>query len=181
MWTSVPQIDAILTRMRTSSAVGSGTGTCWTCVLFGAGFSLTAAFIRAGMRSPPTGQRARMRRRRFNLVLGSTSRQYPACICSGSYCVELAGPVSHHDEQVLFLREFPVQFWIARIDAEDRCRVQLRRGRDDDDVLQPDPADHRRAQLEVPPAEDEPLCPDRGHHQLRGRVEVQESQDPRLT
>src|SRR6267143_2764546 len=53
MWTSVPQIDEIFTRMSTSSAVGSGTGTSITSVLFGAGFSLTAAFILAGMVNPP--------------------------------------------------------------------------------------------------------------------------------
>src|SRR2546427_12229611 len=53
MWTSVPQIDEIFTRMSTSSAVGSGTGTSITSVLFGAGFNLTAAFILAGMVNPP--------------------------------------------------------------------------------------------------------------------------------
>src|SRR5437899_12723753 len=45
MWTSVPQMDAMSTRIRTSEGVGSGIGTFRTSVLFGAGLILTAAFI----------------------------------------------------------------------------------------------------------------------------------------
>src|SRR5437773_4596589 len=56
MWTSVPQIEAIFTRMRTSSGVGSGTGTFWTSVLFGADLSFTAAFIVETMPTPQHGR-----------------------------------------------------------------------------------------------------------------------------
>src|SRR5947199_9974112 len=45
MWTSVPQIDAMSTRIKISEGVGSGIGTFRTSVLFGAGLSFTAAFI----------------------------------------------------------------------------------------------------------------------------------------
>src|SRR3990170_778964 len=53
MWTSVPQIEATLIRIRTSSGPGSGFGTCFTTVLFGAGFSFTAAFILSAMAGLP--------------------------------------------------------------------------------------------------------------------------------
>src|SRR2546427_3237103 len=56
MCTSVPQIEAILTRISTSSAAGSGTGTCRTSVLLGAGLSFTAAFIVATMDTPQCGR-----------------------------------------------------------------------------------------------------------------------------
>src|SRR5437867_11425514 len=56
MCTSVPQIEAILTRISTSSAVGSGTGTCRTSVLLGTGLSFTAAFIVATMDTPQCGR-----------------------------------------------------------------------------------------------------------------------------
>src|SRR6266480_2831403 len=45
MWTSVPQIDATFTRIRTSVGPGDGIGTVRISVLFGAGFDFTAAFI----------------------------------------------------------------------------------------------------------------------------------------
>src|SRR5437016_12301329 len=45
MWTSVPQIDATFTRIRTSVGPGDGIGTVRISVLFGAGFNFTAAFI----------------------------------------------------------------------------------------------------------------------------------------
>src|SRR5467141_2158562 len=45
MCTSVPQIDAMSTRIRTSDGVGSGIGTLRTSVLPGADLSFTAAFI----------------------------------------------------------------------------------------------------------------------------------------
>src|SRR3990172_9245582 len=53
MWTSVPQIEATLIRIWTSSGPGSGLGTCFTTVLFGAGFSFTAAFILSAMAGLP--------------------------------------------------------------------------------------------------------------------------------
>src|SRR3989442_13712497 len=45
MWTSVPQIDATFTRIRTSVGPGDGIATVRISVLFGAGFDFTAAFI----------------------------------------------------------------------------------------------------------------------------------------
>src|SRR5437763_17125985 len=45
MWTSVPQIDATFTRIRTSVGPSDGIGTVRISVLFGAGFAFTAAFI----------------------------------------------------------------------------------------------------------------------------------------
>src|SRR5256886_13620263 len=45
MWTSVPQIDATFTRIRTSVGPTDGIGTVRTSVLFGAAFDFTAAFI----------------------------------------------------------------------------------------------------------------------------------------
>src|SRR5205809_5093096 len=45
MWTSVPQIDATFTRIRTSVGPSDGIGTVRISVLFGAGFDFTAAFM----------------------------------------------------------------------------------------------------------------------------------------
>src|SRR6266571_5557680 len=45
MCTSVPQIDATFTRIRTSVGPGGGIGTVRISVLFDAGFDFTAAFI----------------------------------------------------------------------------------------------------------------------------------------
>ena len=45
MCTSVPQIDATFTRIRTSVGPGDGIGTVRISVLFGAAFDFTAAFI----------------------------------------------------------------------------------------------------------------------------------------
>src|SRR2546428_12381906 len=95
MWTSVPQIDEIFTRMSTSSAVGSGTGTSITSVLFGAGVSLTAAFILAGMGNPPNrGAEARMRRKGFNLPLWAAPGRASCADLGG---LARSGP-DHHEE-----------------------------------------------------------------------------------
>src|SRR5256885_15016674 len=45
MCTSVPQIDATFTRIRTSVGPSDGIGTVRIAVLFGAGFDFTAAFM----------------------------------------------------------------------------------------------------------------------------------------
>src|SRR2546430_17024906 len=45
MCTSVPQIDATFTRIRTSVGPSDGIGTVRISVLLGAGFDLTAAFM----------------------------------------------------------------------------------------------------------------------------------------
>src|SRR2546422_4621556 len=156
MWTSVPQIDEIFTRMSTSSAVGSGTGPSVTSVLFGAGFSLTAAFILVGMVNPPNrGVGARMRRRGFNLLLGWDLPREVSCLDR----VELARPVPDDHEEVLLPREFLVQLQVPRVHAQHGSGVELRGCRHHDHVRDSDPADHGGAQLQVPAPENEPLGP----------------------
>src|SRR2546422_1542098 len=170
MWTSVPQIEAILTRMRTSSAVGSGTGTCWTSVLFGADFNFTAAFIVATMPTPQPGRRCAEGLAVFQPCIvrgiGHTRRFSSRAQGLELNGVQLARSIPDHDEQVFLLRKLPVQLGIPRVDPEDRSRVQLRRGRDDNRVRHADPPDYRGAQLQVPPPQHEALGTDGRNDQL---------------
>src|SRR3989442_4612548 len=53
MWTSVPQIDANFTRIRTSVGPGDGIATVRISVLFGAGFDFTAAYIADAIPNSP--------------------------------------------------------------------------------------------------------------------------------
>src|SRR5438445_2668169 len=154
MWTSVPQIEEIFTRISTSSAVGSGTGTSVTFVLFGAGFSLTAAFILAGMVNPPKpGRRGADAAEGFQPSVGSmstrtvprlapTSRTWVAGSLFESFRggassadrVELARSVPDDDEEVLLPREFLVQLRLPRVHSEDGSGVELRGARHHDQV-----------------------------------------------
>src|SRR5947209_12299358 len=90
MWTSVPQMDAMSTRIRTSEGVGSGIGTFRTSVLFGAGLSFTAAFIidvmtQSPVRAPAHGLAVfqlciiRFRPRSEEHTSELQSRQYLVC------------------------------------------------------------------------------------------------------
>src|ERR1700704_988965 len=55
MCTSVPQIDATFTRIRTSVELIDGTGTVRISVFFGAAFDFTAAFIVDAIPKSPDG------------------------------------------------------------------------------------------------------------------------------
>src|SRR5881296_3830630 len=105
MCTSVPQIEAILTRISTSSAVGSGTGTCRTSVLFDAGLSFTAAFIVATMDTPQCGRYGADAAEVFqSCVIFISGFVNPSCL----YRMELTRSIPDDYEQVLLLRELPV-------------------------------------------------------------------------
>src|SRR5438445_4129558 len=181
MWTSVPQMDAMSTRIRTSEGVGSGIGTFRTSVLFGSGLSFTAAFIidvmtQSPVRAPAHGLAV------FQLCI-IRFRPSEAAAPSRSSALnrmEFRRAVSNEDEQVFPFVELLVQRGIARIDPEDRRHRELGGCRDHDHVLRPDSSEDGGAHLQVPPAQDEALGTDRAHDELRFRLAVQESQNPRL-
>src|SRR2546425_9481467 len=177
MCTSVPQIDAMSTRIRTSDGVGSGIATLRTSVLPGAGLSFTAAFIVEVMTRIPRPRLAHGLAV-FQLCI-STSRVRGGRGATGSSLnrVEFRGAVSDDDEQVLPFVELLIQCGIARVDAEDRRHRELRRCGDYDHVLRPDSSQGRGAHLEVPAAEDETLGADRAHGELRLGVTIQEIED----
>src|SRR5213594_530812 len=176
MCTSVPQIDAMSTRISTSDAVGSGTETLRTSVLPGAGLSFTAAFIVGVMTRIP-------RPRACAWACGISTLYHPIARSRRRCCQLIAesggvrGAVSDDDEQVLPFVELVIQRGIARIDPEDRGHRELRGGGDHDYVLRPDSSQDRGAHLEVPAAEDETLGADRAHHEFRLGVMIQEIED----
>src|SRR2546425_7585119 len=179
MWTSVPQMDAMSTRIKTSEGVGSGIGTFRTSVLFGAGLSFTAAFIIDVMTQVPRPRPAHGLAV-FQLCIirirpSEADIAWPSSVLNR---MEFRRAVSDEDEQVLPLVEFLVQRGIARVDPKDRRHRELRGRRDHDHVLRPDPSQDTGAHLEIPPAEDETLGTDRAHHELRFRVAVQEREEP---
>src|SRR6266571_6586386 len=181
MWTSVPQIDAMSMRIKTSEGVGSGIGTFRTSVLLGAGLSFTAAFIIDVMtRSPVRGPAHELAVFQLCIIRFRPSEAAVASLSSGLNRMELGRTVSDEDEQVLPFVELLVQREIARVDPEDRRHHELRGRRDHDHVLRPDSSQDRGTHLEVPPSEDETLGADWAHHELRFRVAVQESEDPLL-
>src|SRR6267143_3890827 len=73
MCTSVPQIDATFTRIRTSVGLIDGTGTVRSSVLFGAAFDFTAAFIVDAIPKSPDGPLMDPRYFNFLSFLGSGS------------------------------------------------------------------------------------------------------------
>src|SRR3990172_2757584 len=159
MWTSVPQMEAIFTRTRTSSGWREGTGTRVRTVPFGAGFSLTAAFIVADITRPSTR------------AVGSED-------ISTFYRMKFGCPISDEHEQVFLLAKFLVQSDIARVNSKDRRRREFPGCRDDDYVLRADAPQDRGAELQVPAPEDEALRADRTHDELRDGMPVEELQDP---
>src|SRR2546428_9838304 len=152
MWTSVPQMDAMSTRIRTSEGVGSGVGTFRTSVLFGAGLSFTAAFIidvmtQSPVRAPAHGLAV------FQLCI-IRFRPSEAAAPSRSSALnrmEFRRAVSNEDEQVFPFVELLVQRGIARIDPEDRRHRELAGGRDHGHGLGPRSSGARRADLRASP------------------------------
>src|SRR5437667_9624768 len=136
MCTSVPQIDAMSTRISTSDAVGSGTETLRTSVLPGAGLSFTAAFIVGVMTGLPVrGLAHGLAVFQLCIIL---SRVRGVCRHSSSLNrMEFRGAVSDDDEQVLPFVELVIQCGVARIDPEDRGHRELCRRGDHDYVLSP--------------------------------------------
>src|SRR3989475_7265879 len=178
MWTSVPQMDAMSTRIRTSEGVGSGIGTYRTSVLFGAGLSFTAAFIIDVMTQSPVRAPAHgLAVFQLCIIRFRPSEASAASRSSALNRMEFRRAVSDEDEQVLPFVELLIQCGFARVDPEDRRHRELRGRRDDDHVLRPDSSQDGGAHLQVPPAEDETLGTDRAHDELRFRVMVQQSED----
>src|SRR3989454_10744264 len=101
MCTSVPQNDAMSTRIRTSVGVGSGIATFRTSVLPGAGLSFTAAFIVDVMTRIP-GPRACAWACGISTLYHLIGRSRRTC-CHGSSLnrVELRGAASDDHEPVL--------------------------------------------------------------------------------
>src|SRR5881296_2267444 len=181
MWTSVPQMDAMSTRIKTSEGVGSGIGTFRTSVLFGAALSFTAAFI-IDVMTQVSRPRACAWARRISTLYHSIrpSEAALASLSSTLNRMEFRRAVSHEHEQVFPFVELLVQRGIARVDTEDRRHHELRGRRDHDYVLRPDSSQDCGTHLEVPPSEDETLGADWAYHELRVRVAVQEREDPLL-
>src|SRR6266571_4723517 len=179
MWTSVPQMEAMSTRIKTSEGVGSGIGTFRTSVLFGADLSFTAAFIIDVTTLVPRPRPAHgLAVFQLCIIRIRPSEEDVAWPFSALNRMEFRRAVSDEDEQVFPFVEVLVQRGIARVDPEDRRHRELRGRRDHNHVLRPDPSQDRGAHLEIPPAEDETLRPDWAHHELRVRVAVQEGEDP---
>src|SRR5256886_2574942 len=181
MWTSVPQMDAMSTRITTSEGVGSGIGTFRTSVLFGAALSFTAAFI-IDVMTQVSRPRACAWARRISTLYHSIrpSEAALASLSSTLNRMEFRRAVSHEHEQVFPFVELLVQRGIARVDTEDRRHHELRGRRDHDYVLRPDSSQDCGTHLEVPPSEDETLGADWAYHELHPRVAVQEREDPLL-
>src|SRR5881628_2564368 len=181
MWTSVPQMDAMSTRIKTSEGLGSGIGTFRTSVLFGAVLSFTSAFIIDVMTQVPLPRPAHgLAVFQLCIVRIRPSEADIAWPSSVLDRMEFRRAVSDEDEQVFPFVEFLVQRGIARVDPKDRRHREFRGRRDHDHVLGPDSSQDGGAHLEIPPAEDETLVTDRAHHELRFRVAVQEREDPLL-
>src|SRR2546428_6856459 len=173
MWTSVPQMDAMSTRIKTSEGVGSGIGTFRTSVLFGAGLSFTAAFIIDVMTQVPVREPAHgLAVFQLCIIRFLPIRAAGASPSSALNRMEFRRAVSDEDEQVFPFVELLVQRGIACIDPEDRRHRELGGRRDHDYVLRPDSSEDGGAHLEVPPAEDETLGTDRAHHEVRFRGAV---------
>src|SRR3989454_9038280 len=136
MWTSVPQMDAMSTRITTSEGVGSGIGTFRTSVLFGAALSFTAAFI-IDVMTQVSRPRACAWARRISTLYHSIrpSEAALASLSSTLNRMEFRRAVSHEHEQVFPFVELLVQRGIARVDTEDRRHHELRGRRDHDYVL----------------------------------------------
>src|SRR2546428_9456440 len=126
MCTSVPQIDAMSTRIRTSVGVGSGIATFRTSVLPGAGLSFTAAFIVDVMTRIP-GPRACAWACGISTLYHLIGRSRRTC-CHGSSLnrVEFRGAVSADDEQVLPFEELAIQCRIVGNDPKDPGHSELR-------------------------------------------------------
>src|SRR6266581_1971042 len=167
MCTSVPQIDATSTRIRTSAGPGSGIGTDRISVLRGDGFDFTAAFIVPAMRAFPRSCLAWDR---------GISTWFPSS-ASALDRVELRCAISDQDEQVLTTAEFLVERRIARVDPQHRRHRELAGRRDGDHVPRPDPSEDVRARLEVPASHQEALRPDRADDQLRLRMRIEQAQE----
>src|SRR3990172_1297894 len=161
MCRSVPQMDAMATRIRTSSGRGSGTGTWATSVAIGTGLRFTAAFIVEVIRGPPP------RRVRSEAI-------------STFYGVQFRRSVPDENEEVLLLPERAVESIVSRVDPEDGRRVELSRRRDDEHVLHPDPLEDLRAEMQVPAAQDESLRSDRADDELRARMALEVGEDSSL-
>src|SRR5256885_1839525 len=179
MWTSVPQIDATFTRIRTSVGPTDGIGTVRISVLFGAVFDFTAAFIVDVIPKSPGQVRS--------WTLGiSTFYHSPGSatnpISSGRSTesplnrMQLRRAVANDHEKVLARPKLLVEGGISGVDAKDRRRGELAWCRDHDHVLRSDSPEDGRTHLEVPASEDETLPAHRAHHEpcLRGSVEEAE-------
>src|SRR5256885_16692223 len=109
MCTSVPQIDAMSTRIRTSVGVGSGIETLRTSVLPGADLSFTAAFIVDVMTRIPR-PRACAWACGISTLSHLIGRSRRTCFHGSSLSrVEFRGAVSDDDEQVLPVVEIVIR------------------------------------------------------------------------
>src|SRR5256885_6179515 len=176
MWTSVPQIDATFTRIRTAVGPTDGIGTVRISVLFGAAFDFTAAFIVDVIPKSPGRVRSwTLGISTFYDSLGSlpnpfSPRPFPKLPLNR---MQLRRAVANDYEKVLAPPKLLVEGGISRVDAKDRRRGELAWCRDHDYVLSSDSPEDGRTHLEVPAPENETLPTHRAHHEpgLRGSVE----------
>src|SRR5438093_13272901 len=137
MWTSVPQIDATFTRIRTSVGPSDGIGTVRISVLFGAGFDFTAAFIVDAIPNfPPDGSAHGPWVFQLSIVPFVRSRGPVSWQLSPSPLdrMQLRCAVADKDEQVLARSKLLVEAWISRVDPEHRRRDDFARRCDDGHV-----------------------------------------------
>src|SRR5881396_3994180 len=180
MWTSVPQIDATFTRIRTSVGPSDGIGTVRISVLFGAGFDFTAAFIVDAIPNfPPDRSAHGPWVFQLSIVPFVRSRRPVSWQLSPSPLdrMQLRRAVADEDEQVLARSKLLVEARISRVDPEHRRRDEFARRGDDGHVSGSDAPEHGRTDLKIPASEDEALPADGAHHQLCLRVSVEEAED----
>src|SRR5207245_6074479 len=166
MCTSVPQIDAMSTRIRYALGVVSEIVTLRTSVLPCADLSFTAAFIVDVMTRIPR-PRACAWACGISTLYHLIGRSRRTCFHGSSLNrVEFRGAVSDDDEQVLPFVELVIQCGIVGIDPKDRGHRELRGRRDHDHVLRPDSSQDSGAHLAVPAPAAETLGGDRAHNEL---------------
>src|SRR2546421_5159664 len=137
MWTSVPQIDATFTRIRTSVGPGDGIATVRISVLFGAGFDFTAAFIVDAIPKSPGRVRSwtlGISTFYHSLVSVPESGMHALSLRSALDGMQLRRAVADEDKKVLASSELLVEVRIPRVDPEDGCRGEFARCSDDDHI-----------------------------------------------
>src|SRR5438132_12533263 len=124
MWTSVPQIDATFTRIRTSVGPSDGIGTVRISVLFGAGFDFTAAFIVDAIPNFPPDRSAHgpwvFQLSIIPFVPSRDPVSSQRFFASPLDRMELRRPVADEDQQVLGLSKLLVESRVSRGDRAHR-------------------------------------------------------------